>query len=137
MPEAERLRTECLEGDAGLLDNVKLITNTSIMRWASRQRQEWARKTNTATDLYDYHKRIIAVYSRLNLDDFAHSVLSSLGDTRTLTRGELYTQLNRHTQAHIKRMLDDETPLTHAQVLDLRMAMDMVCMDHVQVQISR
>ncbi len=137
LPEVEELKIECLDGDAGLLANVKLIANTSIMRWANRQRQHWAKRCNTAVDLYDYHKRILSVYGHLDLDDFAHSVLSSLGDTRTLARGELYIQLNRHTQAHIKKMIDDGTPLTNRRVLDMRMAMDMVCMDHVQVQISR
>jgi hypothetical protein len=127
-----------LNGDVTLISNIKINFHTKLIEWGIRERQKMAETLNYGKGLYEQQRRVRAVFELVEFgEDFILGCLSTLGDHRVLSRGELYIQLNRHLNGFIKAKQDSPIPLTIQQIGHLRAAMDMVCGDHVQVQVSR
>ncbi len=127
-----------LDGDSGLVDNIKLLVKTRLVEWGIAERQRLASAHNYGSSLFDQQRRVRAIFENVAFgEDFIFGCLSTLGDFRTLSRGELYIQLNRHLQGFIKARLDTPAPLTIEEIGNLRAATDFVCGDHLQIQVSR
>ncbi len=131
---------DALNGDLSLYNKIRLLAKSRLMEWALWERKKIAEDTNYGKSLYHQQQRLRRVFGRVDYgEDFLHGCLSTLGDHRTLSPGELYIQLNRHLNGYIKAMQDrpNQPPLTTQEIQDLRAAMDIACGDHVQVQVSR
>lgn len=137
----EEGRQTVLDGDGTLVQNILAMPTAALVRWSQRSRGRWAKATRLGDDLFHYQLSIRAIYGRVARgDDFIEGCISSMGDIRGLSRGELYIQLNRHLNAFIKTQADPRgaaNPLAYDEILALRAATDVVCGDHITVQISR
>lgn len=127
-----------LDGDASLFQSVRLIIKTRLAAWGLEERERILRKLNYGPSLYDQQRRMRVIMSRVaHGEDFIHGCLSTLGDFRVLSRGELYIQLNRHLLGFVRAKADSPFPLAIEEIMHLRAAVDFVCGDHIQIQVSR
>ncbi len=131
-------REQYLDGDLGLVDNLRMITRPRVVRWAKAWRARMAAGSRYGDDLFEAQRMLRACFEVHGFvgEEFITGCISSLGDFRALARGELYIQLNRHLLGFIKSR-PQGFELEMEQIIALRAAVDMACGDHVQVQISR
>ncbi len=127
-----------LNGDAGLINNIKFCFSTKAQQYALAVRRTYLPSIRRGEELFDYQAQIDSMFADTeNGPEFWAGILSSMGDFRTLSRGEMRIQLNRHLKGFITSRLDARNPLTPEQIHALNAVILLICGQHVTVQVSR
>lgn len=141
LDQLEDQRYDFVNGDGTLIENIRMMAQPALINWAKKARESLLRKTSYGHDLYHAQRTLRIAFERATEGDageeFIHGCISSLGNFTTLSRGELWIQLNRHLQAFVRMRAQTDDPLSIHDIGGMRAAADLVCGDHIQVQISR